>query len=62
MLEIEDWDLKLMEWEKVTYQGAPLTRAPTTAATSAGFWRESVQNVPEEAVVSGQMSAYQLLH
>ena len=62
LLETEDWDLKLMDWERVTYQGAPLVRVPTTAANSSGFWRETVQQVPEDAVVSGAMSAYQLLH
>jgi len=62
MMETEDFDLKIMEWEKVTYQGAPLAKVAETSKSASGYWRESARFEPEPAVVGGHMSAYRLLH
>ena len=53
MLETEDWDLKLMDWERVTYQGrlssGPPPRPPTPPA-SGGRPSSRSPRTPSSAV------------
>ena len=62
MLDSDDFDLKYMEWERVSYQGAPVLKVSETSKNASGFWRETSRAESEPAAVTGQMSVYYLLH
>ena len=62
LMETDDFDFKVMEWEKVTIQPAPLVKVSDTAKSASGFWRETSRLVPEAPVTNSLVQAYQLLH
>ena len=62
LMETDDFDFKVMEWEKVTIQPAPLVKVSDTAKSASGFWREASCLEPEAPVTNSLMQAYQLLH